>query len=351
MTLLEHTMEFAPIDRNADPLRVGIVGFGKVGQTRARCLATLKGVSLEHVCDVNPACGALVRDKRFSTDYREVIDDPAVDAVFVSTFNNVAPDVVVAALHAGKHVFCEKPPGRSVSDIKRIILAEQSNPDCKLQFGFNHRHHYAVMEAKTMIESGHLGQILWMRGVYGKAGSEDFTRLWRSSPEIAGGGILLDQGIHMLDLFRHFCGDFTDVRSLVRTMYWDIPLEDNAFAILSNERGQTALLHSSATQWKHRFSLEICLQNGYVNINGILSSTRSYGDESLTYARRPEPGTGGIIGCPREEVILFDTDDSWVFEIKDFLRSITENQPVRWGTSADALRAMELVEAIYRNGQ
>ncbi|MGQ9369019.1 Gfo/Idh/MocA family protein [Azospirillum sp. ST 5-10] len=330
------------------PLGVGIVGYGKVGRTRAECLAGRGDARLVHVSDLDAA--AAPPGVRFSADHRAVVADPAVDAVFVCAFNSVAAEVVEAALDAGKHVFCEKPPGRSVADVERMIAAERRNPGRVLKFGFNHRYHYGVVEAKAIVDSGHLGRPLWLRGVYGKSGGDDFPRIWRSDPTLAGGGILLDQGIHMLDLFRLFCGDFVDVRSVVRTMFWDIPLEDNAFAILTSAAGQVALLHSSATQWKHRFTLEICLEQGYVNLNGILSSTRSYGDESLTYARRPGPGDPQSAGRPREEVIFFDRDDSWALEVDDFLAAARAGRPVADGTSADALKAMQLVEAIYRNG-
>ena len=150
----------------------------------------------------------------FTTDFNDLVRDD-LDAVFVCSYNNSAPDVVVAALEAGKHVFCEKPPGRCVADVERIIAAERANPGRKLKFGFNHRYHGSVMEAKQIVDSGRYGRVLWLRGVYGKCGSIQFENDWRNDRNIAGGGILLDQGIHMLDLCRFFCGDFDQVKSLV----------------------------------------------------------------------------------------------------------------------------------------
>jgi len=196
------------------------------------------------------------------------------------------------------------------------------------------------------VDSGRLGRVLWLRGIYGKSGGPGFEGEWRSRKETAGGGILLDQGIHMLDLFRHFCGDFSEVKSMVSTAYWDVDVEDNAFALLRNAEGCVAMLHSSSTQWRHRFNLEIFMSEGYLIVNGILSSTRSYGDETISVARkRFEPGFAP--GQPIEEVIYFDHDPSWEREVADFIGNVRGGSPVETGNSEQALKAMELVFAIY----
>jgi predicted dehydrogenase len=336
--------------RPGDRLRVGVVGLGKMGMLRSRCIGDHPELELQAVCDVQPGLAKAFPGSRFCTDYRELVRDD-LDVVFVCAYNSVAPDVVIQALNSGKHVFCEKPPGRCVEDVERIIAAERAHPGLKLRFGFNHRYHYAIMEAKSMVDSGRFGEILWLRGVYGKCGGIEFKNSWRNVADVAGGGILLDQGIHMLDLFRFLCGDFGEVQSVVTTSFWDIPVEDNAFAVLRNERNQVAMLHSSATQWKHRFLLEICLQGGYININGLLTSTRSYGDESLTFARRQFEDESYAFGRPREETIFFDRDDSWALEIADFVTAIRGGEAARSGNSGDALRVMQLIEQIYRQGR
>jgi len=331
-------------------IRVGVVGFGKIGQLRAGLLAEHPELELRAVCDVDEGRQERAPAVPFDTDYRLLLDRD-LDAVFVCAFNNVAPEVVVEALERGLHVFCEKPPGRCVEDVLRIREAEAANPGLKLKFGFNHRYHYSVMEAKSMIDGGRFGDVLWVRGVYGKCGGIQFENEWRNVSEIAGGGILLDQGIHMLDLCRFFCGDFTEVQSLVTTAFWQIPVEDNAFAILRTGEGKVALLHSSATQWKHRFLLEICLEGGYVHLDGLLTSTRSYGDETLTFAKKQFEDETFSFGKPREETIFFGRDDSWALEIDDFAAAIRDDRPVDQGSSTDALRVMELIEEIYRRGQ
>jgi predicted dehydrogenase len=337
------------VKNSGERIRTGIVGLGRVGARRAECVLRHPAMELRAICDINPQQAVKWPGINFTTDYQMLVRDD-LDAVFVCTYNNFAPDVVVAALNAGKHVFCEKPPGRSVADVDRIAAAEQASAGRKLKFGFNHRYHGSIMEAKQIVESGRYGRVLWLRGVYGKCGSIQFENEWRNDRNIAGGGILLDQGIHMLDLCRFYCGDFDQVKSLVTTSFWKIPFEDNAFAILSNRAGQVAMIHSSATQWKHEFSLEICMEDGYVNLQGILSSTRSYGDERLTFARKQLEDTTRAFGRPREETIIFDTDDSWSLEVADFADAIRQDRPITSGNSHDALRVMELIETVYGNG-
>jgi predicted dehydrogenase len=338
------------IDEDSSPLKVGIVGMGKMGRIRLEHVQAHSDMTVKAVCDQNGQTAQTFPEFQFYQDYQHLIEQD-LDAVFVCTYNHVAPEITIQAMESGKHVFCEKPPGRSVEDVEQIVAIEEAHPNLKLKYGFNHRYHYAVMETKSMIESGQFGEILWLRGVYGKMGGGHFEEAWRNKENISGGGILLDQGIHMVDLFRYFAGDFDDVRSLVTTSFWDIPVEDNAFAILSNQKGQVALLHSSATQWKHRFTLEICLQGGYININGLLTSSRSYGEESITFAKRQFEDEAFAFGKPREEMIFFDRDDSWELEIDEFAKAIRQDEDILYGGSQDALQVMKLIERIYQQGE
>jgi len=326
----------------SQPIRAGIIGLGKMGRLRARELAR-RG-------DVHLACGYDPEPQAFQKAWPRVpclatagdVIAADIDAVFVCTPNRFTPEMAIAALEAGKHVFAEKPPGRTVDDIRRIRAAEALHPGLKLAFGFNHRHHAGIQEAHRIASGGRLGHILWVRGIYGKAGGVD---AWRADKELAGGGILLDQGIHLLDLVRMFLGDITEVKSMVTAALGDTPLEDNAFALLRSEGGPIAQVHSSSTQWDHRFTFEIYLSRGYLAVNGILTHSRRYGDETLTIARRH--GDKDPAGPPLEETMYFDEDPSWAIEVDTFLTCVREGTPVISGSSEQALKAMELVHAIY----
>lgn len=326
----------------ANPLRVGIVGLGRQGGIRATTLREHEDTVL--VCGADPQPPEKGFDDIAVVSDHDAVLDFGVDAVFVCTPNRFSPDIVVAALDAGKHVFCEKPPGRTPDDVRRIMAAEDRNPGCVLKFGFNHRYHFGVMEAKKIVESGKYGRILWARGVYGKAEWSAYPGAWRSDPAMVGGGILLDQGIHMLDLFRHFCGEFSEIKSMCSTTEPDRALEDNAFALLRTDDGVIAMLHSTANQWKHRFTLEVFMENGYVIVDGMPSTSRSYRDEWLIEAGR----TGGYaVGNPPEQATFCNTDPSWNLELAEFVDCIRRGEPIRHGSSRDAYETMRLVFGIY----
>jgi len=317
-----------------------------MGEIRRRNIEAHPDLVLAGVTDPRVSDPSRFGAPAFS-DYQSLLDDK-LDVVFVCTPNNLTPDVAVAALERGCHVFCEKPPGRTLADIVRIRAAEAASPGSKLIFGFNHRHHPGITDAKAIVDSGSLGGVVTLRGVYGKSGGDGFEGSWRNDPQVGGGGILLDQGIHMLDLFRFFCGDFEEVTGMTVTSHWDIPVEDNAFVLLRNSRGQMAQLHSTATAWKHIFRLEIGLERGYLAINGLLSKTGSYGRETLLIGRRPQRGESAAVGNPREEMSYYDRDPSWDLEVNHFVECIQTDRPVSQGTSLDALRVMEIVDRVYR---
>ncbi len=191
-------------------MKTVVIGYGYMGEIRRRVIDKLPELKLSAICDPYATPKTTGIACPHYKDYRLAIDRENPDIVFVCTPNRFIPKVSVYALQQGCHVFCEKPPGRHLDDIKKIRAAESAHPDLKVMFGFNHRHHPAIIEAKSIVDAGRMGKVMWMRGVYGKSGGpgRDFETSWRNDPEMSGGGILLDQGIHMLDLFRFFCGDF-----------------------------------------------------------------------------------------------------------------------------------------------
>ena len=197
-----------------------------------------------------------------------------------------------------------------------------------------------------MIKSGKLGDLINLRGVYGKSRVTPFTGQWRSIKKFSGGGILLDQGIHMLDMFRYFCGDFTEVKSFVSNSYWGYDVEDNVYAIMRNNTGRVAIIHSSATQWQHNFRLEITFETGYLELSGILSSSKSYGQEKLSIIDKQDKS---VVGSLSSNTIQYLEDTSWNDEIIEFVDIIINDKPVTQGNSNDALMIMKLINRIYKD--
>jgi predicted dehydrogenase len=259
--------------------------------------------------------------------------------------NDMAAEVTIAGLERGLHVFCEKPPGRTVAEVRRIIAAERALPGQRLKYGFNHRYHDSVRDALARVQSGALGRVLNLRGVYGKSQLVTFGQDsdWRTRRAVAGGGILLDQGIHMVDLLRLFAGEFVEYHSFVSNRFWNHDVEDNAYALMRTADGVVAMLHSSATQWRHRFSLEMTLAKGTIILSGILSGSKSYGAETMTVAW----AAGDDRGDPKEQTTRYNEDNSWRDEIAEFADAVLNGGAIVNGSSEDALRTMQTVYNIY----
>ena len=201
--------------------KVGIIGYGKQGQIRHNAInetGCAEVVAISEPSDVNIDLPNLSHD--------DIINSPDIDAIIICTPNFLNKPLTIKALNAGKHVFCEKPPCFTAQDMREIREAEAASGGKKLMYGFNHRHHDSIIRMKQIVENKEYGNILWMRGRYGKSVTPDYFSQWRAKKELAGGGILLDQGIHMLDLFLYLAGDFDSVKAEVSNLYWKMDVED-----------------------------------------------------------------------------------------------------------------------------
>jgi predicted dehydrogenase len=330
------------------PLKCGIVGYGYMGEIRRRVIEARDDLVLAGIAEPDQSRRAKIKSVESFADADELLARN-LDVVFVATPNDVAPKYAIHSLKAGRHVFCEKPPGRSLADIQAIRAAETGR--VKLMFGFNHRYHPAVLKAKAIVDSGRLGRIVNLRGLYGKSGGRNYRQSWRNDPRVSGGGILLDQGIHMLDLFRFFCGDFDDVRCFTSASFWKCEVEDNAYVILRGDGGVHAMLHSSATLWRHTFRIDVTLEQGYLVVEGLLSKSGSYGRERLVVARRQFEDETEAVGNPSEEITSFDRDQSWELEVGAFVDCIRNDTSVEVSNSKDALRVMEIIDRAYRDAR
>lgn len=325
-----------------EPLRIGIAGYGVVGKRRRHFIDQLPDMRTAAVCDRRFGDqGTLDDGTPYHSHYQDLLNRD-LDALFVCLTNDVAAEVTIAGLNAGLHVFCEKPPGRNLEDIAAVQVCERAHPGLKLKYGFNHRYHHSIRDALSLISSGDMGKIINLRGVYGKSKIISFESDWRTKRAVAGGGILLDQGIHMLDLLRLFAGEFEDVHSFVDNGFWNHDVEDNAYALMRTGDGKIAFLHSSATQWEHRFNLDIALTKGGIVLSGILSGSKSYGAETMSVTHRTDDAGESVLETRR-----YEDDLSWAEEIAEFAEAILTDGNIRFGTSEDAAKTMQLVYRIY----
>ncbi|HWN93635.1 MAG TPA: Gfo/Idh/MocA family oxidoreductase [Methylomirabilota bacterium] len=319
--------------------RVAIIGCGLVGEKRLKLLAS---GTVTITCDVN-----LERAKKLAapgpgcepTDSVEkAVASPKVDCVMIATLNAALAPIAKQALAAGKHVLAEKPGAISVREIEELeSISKQTG--ALYRIGYNHRYHPAFLKAREIFDSGVLGPMMFLRGRYGQGGRIGYDKEWRADPKLSGGGELIDQGVHLIDLAGIFLGEFTQVEGHVATYFWDMPVDDNAFLSLRNAEGKTAWLHASCTEWKNMFSLEIYGRDGKLHMEGL---GRSYGLERLTYYKMlPQ------MGPPETSVWEFPgEDDSWKIEMQEFFEDIRLKRTPQPGLK-EAKAVLQVVERIY----
>lgn len=323
-------------------MNYAIIGCGLIGRKR---LAALPGGSrLEIACDLDPARAASLAEiagdgARTSIDHLEAVSDAAVDIVVVATLNGTLAEISAAAILAGKHVLVEKPGGVAPEQIDELMALAKKN-DVRVRVGFNHRFHPAFIKAQELVASGAMGRLMFIRARYGHGGRVGYDREWRADPALSGGGELMDQGVHLIDLAGWFLGEFTSIEGHASTLYWDMPVDDNAFLSLRTAENQTAWLQVSCSEWKNMFSFEIYGRDAKLHIEGLGGS---YGMEKLFYYKMlPE------MGPPETTVWEYPRgDSSWKLEMQAFEEDIRLSREPIPGL-AEAKASLEVVKDIYR---
>lgn len=335
--------------RSGSP-RVAVIGCGLIGRRRAGVVRRSGPGDLVIVADVDGSCAEAVAGEMgclATTDWKAAVARGDVDVVIVSTTNNWLAPVSVAALSAGKHVLVEKPMARTVAEALAVLEAARVSNSAErpvVCVGFNHRFHPALRRAHSLAREGAIGELLYIRCRYGHGGRPGYEREWRMDPEVGGGGELLDQGIHVVDLFRWFLGDFAVAFGFVQSYVWRRdgeaqPVEDNGFALFRTSAGQVATLHASCTQWKNLFSFDVTGTEGYLAVEGLGGS---YGPERLRVGRRRREG-----GPPEEDGLEYPEGDvSWEAEWREFVSALREGRQPLAGAN-EGLQAVRMVYAVY----
>jgi predicted dehydrogenase len=340
MALVEEDSMNIPL-KTVDKFKVGIIGAGLQGGRRAPVLTQLPGNKLIAVADLKIEKAKKLADQfggEPTERWQDIVERDDINIVLVCTPPHLHAEITTAALNSGKHVLCEKPLTRTINEAEELLEIEKKN-EVILKCGFNHRHHPGISKAKDLVVKGMIGEIDFVRCTYGICGRPGYEKEWRADPKVVSGGQLMEQGIHGIDLFRWFLGDFTEVTGFTSTRYWNItPFEDNAFALFRTSKGQIASLHSSLTQWKNQFTFEVYGHDGYIVVEGLGGG---YGTEKVTFGKKLfyqpfEADTTEYRGA----------DISWTEEWKEFTSAISENrEPI--GNGNDGLEAIKLVNAVY----
>lgn len=324
----------------AAPLQFALVGCGLIGRKRA---ASLPPGRLRYACDLDAARAAELAQSHAGalaiTDHAQALADPAIDAVIVATLNGALAPITLAAVRAGKHVLVEKPGALNAAQLRAVhAAAEQAG--VRVRIGYNHRFHPALLKARELADAGVLGPMMFLRGRYGHGGRKGYDREWRADPRLSGGGELIDQGVHLIDLAGWFLGELTGISGHAATYFWDMPVDDNAFLSLRTAGGQTAWLHVSCTEWKNLFSLELYGRDAKIAIDGLGGS---YGPEKCTLHKMlPQ------MGPPETTVWDYPAGDrSWALELSAFEEDIRTGRTPSPGLR-EGIRTLEIVEQIYR---
>lgn len=323
-------------------MRIGIIGCGLIGEKRA---ASARGHDIVAMSDLDIGRSEAISTKYGGIVFRDWHDvlKADLDAVIVATTHDSLATISLAAVKAGLHVLVEKPAGRNASEIKPIVDAARELKRI-VKVGFNHRFHPALLKAKALVNAAEAGPLMYIRGRYGHGGRLGMEKEWRCRPEISGGGELIDQAPHLIDLSRWFLGDLSLEYGFAPTLYWDIPTDDNCFLALRTPMGQVAWLHATWTEWKNMFNFEIIGRNGKLVIDGLGGS---YGTERLTFHKMlPQ------MGPPETTIWEFSLpDSSWVEEFNDFACAIREGRRP-CGDIEDAYEVLKIVDQVYvRNGR
>lgn len=317
-----------------------MIGCGRQGWRRANAVKAC-GDQLVMVADVDEKSARALAEAmncQFTTDQQKFLATD-VDAIIVATSNDSHAPISLKALKLGRHVLCEKPLGLNPNETADMVEASEK-AGLTLKCGFNLRHHPGIKQARIWFDSGEIGEPLFIRIRYGIGGRIDYEKDWRMNKQESGGGQLMDQGIHALDLARWFLGEFSESFGVVSTSFWKAPVEDNAFCLLQTEKGKTASIHVSWTQWKNLFSLEIYGTEGYITVEGLGGS---YGTEKAILGKRDFTKPFG------EVVVQFRGEDSsWVDEWKEFTSAMKEGrEPL--GSARDGHEAVKLAYTIYKS--
>jgi len=324
-------------------INIGIIGYGLIGQKRH--LALPDNTKLIACADSNLESISVLEKANIKIfeNWNDLLNIPEIDLVIISTPHNVLAEIGIAALKSGKHVLIEKPAARNYKELEPLLDVMQHKGKL-VHVGFNHRYHRSIIKAKEIIEAGKLGEIMFIRGRYGHGGRLGYDQEWRANKAVSGGGELIDQGSHLIDLSRWFFGEeFNEVNGFADTFYWDMEVDDNAFMILKTESKKTSFLQVSCTEWKNMFSMEIYGRDGKLDLSGLGGS---YGVEKLTWYKMLP-----AMGPPDTKSWEYPMDDnSWSIEIKEFCQNIiNNNQPS--ASLNDAYQVLKVINEIYQGDQ
>lgn len=336
-------------------MKFGLVGAGSIGQLRADAIRRANSTSLVAVNDLDEGrAKAAAPGARYYSSFERMLAAPDVDAVVISTPPQFHERLAVTALQAGKHVLVEKPMAPTVEACRRMLEAALEHKRL-LTVGFNHRYFPPLKVMRDAVLSGELGELRHVRAYAGHMGLQEFKSPWMYDAEVMGGGALMDNGIHILDLCRYVMGDFREIYGHTLNDTWKLgDAEDNAMALFRSDKGVVCSLHASWTEWKgYRFHIEAFGDRGMARayyaplMSTVITMDKPGGKRTIKRDLYP----GNIV---REKLKGWQTTTvaALAEELEDFVAlALGGHGSGRIATGLDGLRSIEVGKAVYASGK
>lgn len=320
-------------------MKAAIIGCGFIGQKRANALPdSVELVGCFDAIGATAESFAKELDTQFFTSVEELLNIKGLDFVIIATRHDSLAKLTLQALSKRKNVFVEKPGAIDYQAFQKIDQMAKKN-NLRVHVGYNHQYHPGIRKALELFQDGSIGELMFLRAQYGHGGRLGYENEWRADKSKSGGGELIDQGSHLIDLAASYLGNIKLDYAATPNYFWPMPVEDNAFISLKNDVGNIAFLQASCTEWKNMFSLEIYGKTGKLHISGL---GRSYGIETLTLHKMlPE------MGPPISETWTYpEQDGSWALEINEFIGDLV-NGTSKSDNLESSLEVLRVIEEIY----
>lgn len=332
----------------SDVLGWGIVGCGVIGPWHARAVAACPQARLAAVCDVIPEkaqkLAAEHGNARVYTDYRELLADPAVDVVSVCTPSGLHAEVAVAAARAGKHALSEKPMDISLAQADAMIAAHKA-AGTKLAVIFQRRTSPLWQYIKRTVDSGALGKLVLGDAYLKYFRSQEYydSAGWRGTWALDGGGALMNQGVHCIDLLQWVMGPVESLYALAAPLVRKIEVEDTAVAALKFKNGAFGVLEGTTSVtpgMDHR-----------LEFHGELGSIRIDSEDVAEWnvPGVPAPGSGDSTASVASDPTQL-TADGHTIQVCDLVAAIKEDRKP-FVSGEDARPALELILAVYQSAR
>lgn len=319
-----------------------VIGCGNIGYKRAEAIRTFG--KLISCYDKN-----LDQSKKFKKTFKckieahwkSCLQDERIDIVIISTTHDSLLEILIEAIKYKKHVLIEKPLARTYDELIKNLPKKINS---KIRVGFNHRYHPAIIKAKNLIKNNIIGDIIFLRARYGHGARPGYNKEWRFDPIKSGGGQLIDQGSHLIDLSSYFLGEVKLEKSLIENYFWKAKVDDNSFLVLKNKKNIRSYIHTSCTEWKNIFNFEIFGKIGKIEINGL---GRSYGVETLKIYKMSKK-----MGKPKEKKFQFRSskDNSWKLELSELIKDINYDRKVNPGIK-EAKSNLLIIKMAYKESR